>query len=180
MNGRMGEASDQQRYRSVSGRFATGVAVITGRGPDGPVGMTANALCSLSLDPPLALVCFDNGSRTLPVVRAAGRFGINVLSHEQDQLSGVFASKLGELEKFSDIPHRMVEEVPIIDGVLAWLACELRALHPGGDHTIGVGAVLELGEDPSREPLVWYRGRYTRLRRGGTGGEPAPPGADLV
>jgi 3-hydroxy-9,10-secoandrosta-1,3,5(10)-triene-9,17-dione monooxygenase reductase component len=173
-------ASDQQRYRSVIGHFATGVAVVSGRGPDGPVGMTANALCSLSLDPPLVLVCFDNGSRTLPIVREAGRFGVNVLGHDQDALSGVFASKMGELEKFSDIPHRLVEGVPVIDGALAWLTCELRALHPGGDHTIGVGAVVQMGEDSSREPLVWYRGRYTRLARGGAGGELAPPGADLV
>ncbi|TMK40372.1 MAG: flavin reductase family protein [Actinobacteria bacterium] len=176
----MGPAPDQQRYRSVIGHFATGVAVITGRGPDGPVGMTANALCSLSLDPPLVLVCFDNASRTFPIVRRAGRFAINLLSHDQDELSGVFASKMGELEKFSHIPHQLVEGVPIIDGALAWLTCDLNALYPGGDHTIGVGAVIEMGEHSKREPLVWYRGRYTRLARGGTGGELAPPGADLV
>ncbi|TML25239.1 MAG: flavin reductase family protein [Actinobacteria bacterium] len=76
------------------GHFATGVAVVTGLGPDGAVGMTTNALCSVSLDPLLVLVCFDNTARTLPVVQASGRFGVNVLGARQHDLSGQFASKL--------------------------------------------------------------------------------------
>ena len=71
-------------FREVFGRFATGVAVITSAGPTGTGGMTANAICSLSLDPLLALVCFENGARTLPIVREAGRFAVNVLGAEQD------------------------------------------------------------------------------------------------
>ncbi len=83
-------------FREVFGRFATGVAVITSAGPSGAGGMTANAICSLSLDPPLALVCFENRARTLPIVREAGRFGVNVLNAGQEELAGVFASKLPE------------------------------------------------------------------------------------
>jgi len=157
----------QDSYRSVMGRFATGVTIVTGLAPDGPVGMTANAVCSLSLEPLLVLVCFDNAARTLPVVRAAGRFGVNVLRADQHELSGVFASKMGELEKFAGVSHRLEEGVPVIEGVLAWLACDLTELHPGGDHTIGVGAVTGMHHEPDSDadPLVWFGGSYTTVAR---------------
>ena len=154
---------DQQRFRGVMGHFATGVTVVTGSGPSGAVGMTTNAVCSLSLDPLLVLVCFDNAARTLPVVQASGRFGVNVLSREQERLAGHFATKLPAEEKFELAPHTIEHGVPILDGALAWLACELRELIPGGDHTIGVGAVLALEERGHGDPLVWYRGRYTSV-----------------
>jgi flavin reductase (DIM6/NTAB) family NADH-FMN oxidoreductase RutF len=157
---------DQQRFRVVMGHFATGVTVVTGSGPEGAVGMTTNAICSLSLDPLLVLVCFDNTARTLPIVRQAGRFGVNVLRAGQEGLSGQFASKLPPEEKFELVAHTMEHGVPIIDGALAWLACELRELVPGGDHTIGIGAVLALDHGKG-EPLVWYRGRYTALAPAG-------------
>src|SRR3954470_20418919 len=84
------------RFRAVMGRFPTGVTIVTAIGPEGPVGMTANAVTSLSLDPLLLLVCFDNGARTLPVVRGSGRFGVNVLSTGQEELARRFAGKLPE------------------------------------------------------------------------------------
>jgi 3-hydroxy-9,10-secoandrosta-1,3,5(10)-triene-9,17-dione monooxygenase reductase component len=146
-------------FREVFGRFATGVAVITSAGPAGTGGMTANALCSLSLDPLLTLVCFENEARTLPIVRDAGRFGVNVLSAEQEHLAGVFASKLPEAEKLEGVTHALRAGVPIIEGALAWAACELRDLIAGGDHTIAVGEVVEMGLGDGR-PLLWYGGRY--------------------
>jgi 3-hydroxy-9,10-secoandrosta-1,3,5(10)-triene-9,17-dione monooxygenase reductase component len=155
---------DQQQFRVVMGHFATGVTVVTGSGPTGAVGMTTNAICSLSLDPLLVLVCFDNTARTLPAVRDAGRFGVNVLRTGQERLSGHFASKLPPEEKFELVEHRSEEGVPILDAALAWLACELRELLPGGDHTIGIGAVLAMGHSAG-EPLVWYRGSYTSVSR---------------
>jgi 3-hydroxy-9,10-secoandrosta-1,3,5(10)-triene-9,17-dione monooxygenase reductase component len=105
-------------------------------------------------------VCFDNGARTLPVVRDVGRFGLNMLRADQGTLSRVFASKLPEHEKFEGVAHRMHDGVPIIDGALAWLTCDLVDLHPGGDHTIGVGSVREMAPDAHGDPLVWYRGDY--------------------
>ncbi len=95
----MAPEPDPELFREVFGRFATGVAVITSAGSAGAGGMTANALCSLSLDPLLALVCFENQARTLPIVREAGRFAVNVLAADQERLAGVFASKLPEAEK---------------------------------------------------------------------------------
>jgi 3-hydroxy-9,10-secoandrosta-1,3,5(10)-triene-9,17-dione monooxygenase reductase component len=146
-------------FREVFGRFATGVAVVTSTGPSGSGGMTANAVCSLSLDPLLALVCFDNEARTLPIVREARRFGVNVLTSEQEALAGVFASKLPESEKLDTVEHHLEDGIPIIDGTLAWATCELRELIPGGDHTIAIGEVISLGLGGGR-PLIWYGGRY--------------------
>src|SRR3954470_9026953 len=88
------------RFRTVMGRFPTGVTVVTAMSPEGPVGMTANAISSLSLDPLLLLVCFDNASRTLAVVRDSRRFGVNVLAVGQEALARRFAGKLPEAEKF--------------------------------------------------------------------------------
>ena len=150
---------EPDRFRDVMGRFATGVTVVTASSPEGPVGMTANAVCSLSLDPLLLLVCFDNEARTLPVVRAVGRFGVNVLRSGQEELARLFASKLAESEKFAGVPHTVHDGIPVIEGVLAWVGCRLERLIPGGDHTIGIGAV-EAAEAGRGEPLLWFRGSY--------------------
>jgi flavin reductase (DIM6/NTAB) family NADH-FMN oxidoreductase RutF len=149
-------------FREVFGRFATGVAVITTAGSGTGGGMTANALCSLSLDPLLALVCFENQARTLPIVRDAGRFAVNILASHQEPVARVFASKLPEAEKLVGVEHRLEHGVPIIDGALAWAACELHELMPGGDHTIAIGRVVRLGLGEG-EPLLWYSGRYHSL-----------------
>jgi flavin reductase (DIM6/NTAB) family NADH-FMN oxidoreductase RutF len=155
----MSMTPDPELFREVFGRFATGVAVITSAGPAGAGGMTANALCSLSLEPLLALVCFENEARTLPIVREAGRFGVNILSARQEHLAGVFASKLPEAEKLDGVGHRFESGVPIIDGAIAWAVCELRELIAGGDHTIAIGEVRDLALGDG-EPLLWYAGRY--------------------
>jgi flavin reductase (DIM6/NTAB) family NADH-FMN oxidoreductase RutF len=153
---------EPDRFRTVMGHFATGVAVVTVDSPGGPQGMTANAVASLSLDPVLVLVCFDNGARTLPEVRRAGRFGVNVLAAGQEGLARRFASKADA--KFAEVPHSVHDGIPVLDGALAWVGCSLDRLVPGGDHTIGIGAVhaAELGPSGT-EPLVWFRGGYGSL-----------------
>jgi flavin reductase (DIM6/NTAB) family NADH-FMN oxidoreductase RutF len=155
----MTRPTDPELFREVFGRFATGVAVITSSGPAGHGGMTANALCSLSLEPLLALVCFENQARTLPIVRDAGLFAVNVLSAGQEDLAELFASKLPEAEKLEGVHHHFEHGVPIIDGSLAWAACELRELISGGDHTIAIGEVIGMGLGDG-EPLLWYGGQY--------------------
>jgi 3-hydroxy-9,10-secoandrosta-1,3,5(10)-triene-9,17-dione monooxygenase reductase component len=160
---REGEAEpNRELFRQVFGHFATGVAVVTTAGPARSGGMTANALCSLSLDPLLVLVCFENQARTLPIVREHGLFAINILSAEQRDIARVFASKLPEAEKLAQTPHRIHGGAPIIDGSLAWAVCELQELLAGGDHTIAIGRVLHLGLGGG-EPLVWYAGAYRAL-----------------
>jgi flavin reductase (DIM6/NTAB) family NADH-FMN oxidoreductase RutF len=153
-------ATDTLRYRQVIGHFATGVAIVTCNGPDGPTGLTTNALTSVSLEPLLLLVCFDNSSRTLPAVREVRRFAVNVLRAGQDDLARVFASKRVARAKFDAVTHMDAHGVPILDGALAWLACDLTELHAAGDHTIGIGAVTHMDADVAGEPLVWFRGGY--------------------
>jgi len=152
-------------FREVFGRFATGVAVITSTGSAGSGGMTANAICSLSLDPLLALVCFENRARTLPIVREAGRFAVNLLAVEQEPLAAVFASKMPEAEKLDGVGHELRDGVPVLDGALAWATCELEELIAGGDHTIAIGRVLSLGlaAAADAQPLLWYAGSYRAL-----------------
>ena len=146
-----------RRFRDAIGSFPTGVAVVTAAGP---AGLTTNAVTSLSLDPVLLLVCFDNASRTLPAVRASGRFCVHVLRADQEELARVFASKRVADEKFAAATHELVDGVPVLGGVVAWFVCEVRDLVPGGDHTIGIGEVTALDSDPDGEPLVFHRGRY--------------------
>ncbi len=150
---------DPELFREVFGRFATGVAVITSAASQASGGMTANAVCSLSLDPLLALVCFENNARTLPIVREAGRFGVNVLSARQEDVAEVFASKVPESEKLDAVAHHYESGVPIINGALSWAVCTLRDLIAGGDHTIAIGEIVALGLGEG-DPLLWYGGRY--------------------
>jgi 3-hydroxy-9,10-secoandrosta-1,3,5(10)-triene-9,17-dione monooxygenase reductase component len=159
-------SADARAFRDTIGRFPTGVAIVTSTGPDGPVGMTTNAVTSLSLDPLLIIVCFELRSRTLEVVRASQRFAVNILRVGNEELAAVFASKRVGPEKFQALTgHRWSEAhgVPVLDGALAWVACELRELLPGGDHEIGVGAVVGTGVEQEGDPLVFYRGAYTTI-----------------
>jgi 3-hydroxy-9,10-secoandrosta-1,3,5(10)-triene-9,17-dione monooxygenase reductase component len=150
---------DPAHFRAVMGHFATGVTVVTATSPQGPVGMTANAVASLSLRPLLLLVAFDNEARTLPVVRESRRFGVNVLAHGQADLARLFASKTPETEKFAEVPHRIHDGIPVVEGALAWVGCTLERFVETGDHTIGIGAVTA-AESGEGAPLVWYRGDY--------------------
>jgi 3-hydroxy-9,10-secoandrosta-1,3,5(10)-triene-9,17-dione monooxygenase reductase component len=160
-------AVDPARYREVIGSFATGVAIVTAHDDDGPAGLTTNAVSSLSLDPLLLLVCFDNGSRTLPIVQRAGRFAVNVLRAGQEDLARVFASKRVAEEKFDAATHTVAHGVPVLDDALAWIACDLEALHPAGDHTIGIGRVTHMSADDgngaANDPLLFFRGGFGRL-----------------
>ena len=161
----MSTATDALRYRQVIGHFATGVAIVTCYGPDGPSGLTTNAITSVSLEPLLLLVCFDNGSRTLPAVRSARRFAVNILRAGQEDLAAVFASKRVGREKFESVTHTVAHGVPVLDDALAWVACELVELLPGGDHTIGIGSVVA-GAASGGEPLVFQDGGYRSLETG--------------
>lgn len=154
---------DARVYRDTIGRFATGVTVVTALGPDGPAGMTTNAVTSLSLEPRLLLVCFEARSRTLEVVRSARRFAVNILRAADADLAAVFASKAVAAQKFADVTHTEEHGVPVLDRALAWVACDLLELRPGGDHEIGIGRVLATGAGAAGDPLVFFAGRYTTI-----------------
>ena len=153
---------DERAFRDVVGAFPTGVTVVTAHGAAGPAGLTTNAFSSLSLDPPLVMVAIDNTSRTLPVVREAGRFAVNILRAGQEELATVFASKVVQAEKFAQATHNVDHGVPVLDDALAFLVCDVHELLPGGDHTIAVGRVTAM-DARDGEPLLFGRGRYRTL-----------------
>lgn len=160
----MPTVTDLQRdYRAAIGHFASGVTVVTATGPSGHAGMTTNAVSSLSLDPILLLVCFDNSSRTLPIVRDHGRFAVNVLRTGDEDLARIFASKIVPEEKFESVTHNVDHGVPVLDDALAWFVCDVHELIEGGDHTIGVGRVTAFNYDDEGDPLVFFRGKYAHL-----------------
>jgi flavin reductase (DIM6/NTAB) family NADH-FMN oxidoreductase RutF len=167
-------AAGEAGFRSLMARFATGVTVITSVGPGGPAGMTANAVASLSLEPLLMMVGFERQSRTLTAVRHSGMFAVNVLASDQEELSRIFAGKQPEAEKFAGCEYGERLGVPVIDGALAWLCCQVDAVHPGGDHVIVVGNVLGMGGNGG-EPLLFYGGDYRRLDSADGTGRPGRP-----
>jgi 3-hydroxy-9,10-secoandrosta-1,3,5(10)-triene-9,17-dione monooxygenase reductase component len=166
-------AIDPAAFRDVCGHFVTGVTVVTSFGPDGPSGMTANAVSSLSLEPPLMIVCFDRTARTLTAVEHSRRFGIQFLAHDQEEVAARFASKDPEREKFASLGWQDRSGVPAIEGTIAGLACELTELVPGGDHLIGIGRVVDLWTNPG-EALVFFKGDFWTLGES----EPAPEEVD--
>ena len=152
-------------FRHAIGHFATGVTVVTSIGADGrPVGTTASAVSSLSLDPPLVLVCFDRGSLTLEAVRGHGAFVINVLAAPQRHLSANFARR-GVATAWDRVRHRLGPTgSPRLDGVLAALECTLEHRLPGGDHEIVVGRVRDVETvGDGAAPLLYWRGAYVSL-----------------
>ena len=151
------------RYRQLMGAWATGVTLVTTDGPNGPAGCTANAVSSLSLDPPLLLVCFDLTSRTLDAVRQSGRFGVSVLAASQEHVARAFATKRSMGEKFDDIGWSLESGVPVVEGALARIVCELDAVVPGGDHVIAIGRCVEGAYEEDAEPLLFYRSRFVTI-----------------
>ena len=152
-------------FRHAMGHFATGVTVITSVDADGePVGTTANAVTSLSLDPPLILVCFDLGSLTLGAIRSHGAFVVNVLAAPQLQLSANFARR-GLSAVWDGVRHRRGPTgSPRLDDVLAVLECTVEHALPGGDHEIVVGRVRHVETSATAlPPLLYYRGAYVEL-----------------
>ena len=150
-------------FRAALSHFASGVTVVTTCDSEQhPTGLTASAFCSVSLDPPLILICVDHKSQSYPHLRESGRFAINILSQEHEQMSRRFAST--RLDKFDGVPFTMgTLDVPLIDAALAYLECRTVSAHGEGDHTIFVGRVEAVGVGEG-EPLLYYRGKYHRLR----------------
>jgi len=145
--------------RDVLGHFVSGVTVVTAIGADGPVGFTCQSFSSLSLDPPLVAFAPARTSSTWPLLREAGRFCVNVLAEEQSDLSRQFARSGTDKYagvRWSPSPYGS----PVLEGVVAWIDSELWAEYDGGDHTIVVARVLDLGADASRTPLLFHRGAY--------------------
>ncbi len=144
-------------------RFPTGVTVVSAIGPTGPAGATANAVASLSLEPPMMLACLDLGSRTLIALEHARLFAVNVLRGNQADLARRFSTKEPHPEKWDGVAWQERAGTPMIEGALVWLGCELRDVHDGGDHAIATGRVLDLDASADGNPLVFFEGEYRPL-----------------
>lgn len=157
-------AIEPAQFRQLLGCFPTGVAVITTSTPDGqPAGLTCNSFSSVSLDPPLVLFSLRNASRLLGTFQSADGFVINILSEQQDALSGRFASSKVE-DKFEGVPWRAgALGMPLIDECLASFECRVHASHEAGDHTIFIGEVRHLSAGAADQALVFYKGAYMKL-----------------
>ncbi len=155
---------DQDLFRAVLGRFASGITVITTRDAAGvPHGMTVSAFSSLSLDPPLVLACVAANATMRPVLDGTDAFGVNILCDAQEAISRRFAGPVDD--RFGGIGYSEGRlGAPILDDVLAWLQCRVVARHPAGDHVILVGEVADAGAREGR-PLLYYRGGYATLER---------------
>jgi len=176
-------------FKEVAGQFATGVTVVTTSSQGKVAGITVNTFCSVSLTPPLILVCVDLISQTLSLIRESGIFAVNILSSEQDELSRCFAGSSRErYEYFCNATyHEAATGAPILDGTLAYIDARVVAEYPGGDHVIFLGQVEALGtgseaafaaesafqratveaqgtnSENEKLPLAYYRGKYRLL-----------------
>jgi flavin reductase (DIM6/NTAB) family NADH-FMN oxidoreductase RutF len=153
--------------RDALSAFATGVTVVTSAGDAGPCGVTANSFTSLSLVPPLVLVCLRGSSSTATAISRNCAFAVNVLSAGQEPLARRFASpgRPRGQRSFVGVAHGVQSTgAPILDGVACWLDCALTAMPAAGDHVIVIGEVLDYDGDTSCEPLVFHSGRYCAVR----------------
>lgn len=183
-------AIEKDFFRQVMGRFPTGVTVVTTQHQGQVGGLTVNAFSSVSLNPPLVLVCVDLASQTLPLIRESKSFAVNMLTNQQEDLSRCFATRSSDrFEHFCNAKYyKAVTGAPILDGILAFIDTRVVAEYPGGDHVIFLGQVVAMGlanqvifaddadlahstvpEASSNGrgehtlPLVYYRAQYRHL-----------------
>ncbi len=153
---------DAAAFRTVLGHFCSGITVVTAVDQGTSVGLTCQSFASVSLDPPLVLFVPAKTSASWPHIRRAGHFCANVLGEEQEELGRRFAVK--GADKFAGVGwYPGLSGSPVLDGCLAWVDCQVEAVHDAGDHDIVVGRVLDLGVAAEGNPLLFYRGGYGRF-----------------
>lgn len=159
-------------FRLVMGHFVTGVTVVTALDGERPFGITVNALSSVSLEPPLVMVALDRRRFLTPIVRAAGRYAVNMLSEDQQALSDCFAGASvvpGRDEFCGAAWHPGATGLPLIDGAIATLECTVVETFSAGDHDLFIGRVDDLASGPEHPmPLLYYRRRYLRIEQAAT------------
>lgn len=154
---------EKNELRRVMGHFATGVTIITTHAADGELfGLTANAVTSVSLNPPLVLVCVDKKADSYPHFEESKAFTVNILCAEQEDLSRRFAVSGGK--KFEGVAYRVgANGAPILSSILGYLECTLVGSYDGGDHTIYIGEVEQAETEADGEPLLFFRGGYRNI-----------------
>ena len=155
--------SNAQALRDAFAQLPAGVSVVTSLGADGPVGMTASTVSSLSLDPPLLLFCAANGCRTLAQLRSYGRFAVNALPTRHTGIARAFAEpEPTPGHRFRLAAHHVVDAVPVLTDALLVFTCALQSTYPGGDHTIVIGQILTV-TNSGGQPLLWHSRSYRQL-----------------
>jgi flavin reductase (DIM6/NTAB) family NADH-FMN oxidoreductase RutF len=149
------------RFRQAISRFSTGVALITTRTAQGPAGMTASAVASLSMDPLQLLVCIGSKLPTCKAIVEAGRFAVNVLGEGQEHLAKHFATR--RMDKFAGVALREGSDIPVLGDAIAHFVCAVGGTLPGGDHTIFVGDVLHCDHLADANPLVYFASAFGNL-----------------
>jgi flavin reductase (DIM6/NTAB) family NADH-FMN oxidoreductase RutF len=153
---------DDAQFKAALSHFASGVTVVTTEHAGKPYGMTVASFASLSLHPPLVLVCIEKSVKSHDAIALAGKFGVSILAQSQQDVSGRFASKVED--KFVGMSMRTGElGVPLVEGAICTLECRVQSQLPGGDHTIFVGEVVE-AQTSEGAPLVYYRSGYREIR----------------
>lgn len=168
----LGRTIEAREFRDVLGHLPTGVVVVAAFGHDGPSGMAANSITSVSLDPPLIAVCPARTSTTWPAIREAGRFCVSVLAEHDEQTSRRFA--LRGADRFAGVAWHQRVAGPGLDQAVAWIDCELDTEHVAGDHTIALGRVIDVAAAAGERALIFFRGHYGRF----VPAERAPAGKD--
>jgi flavin reductase (DIM6/NTAB) family NADH-FMN oxidoreductase RutF len=155
---------DQLQFRHVMGNFATGVTIVTAAHEGSFAGFTANAFTSVSLDPPLVLVCLGVKNASRKIIETSKAFCVNFLAADQEDLARTFATNgPAKYQHLAEVKHHSATTgSPIIAGSLAWIDCRLTEVYPGGDHLILLGEVVALEAAPG-DPLLYLRAQYHRL-----------------
>jgi flavin reductase (DIM6/NTAB) family NADH-FMN oxidoreductase RutF len=156
---------DDREFRRILGHYPTGVCVVTALTDFGPIGMVVGSFTSVSIEPALVAFLPDRRSRTWAKIAAAGHFCVNILAESQQDISRKLSSR--DQDKFNTISYRLSESgLPIIDGVVAWIDCQLEAVHEAGDHFIAIGLVRALDVERADPPLVFVQGGYRTISSG--------------
>jgi flavin reductase (DIM6/NTAB) family NADH-FMN oxidoreductase RutF len=150
---------DDRHFRNAMGKFATGVTVVAVEVEGSVHGMTANAFMSVSLSPKLVVVSISERAQMLEKMKQSGKFSVNILSSSQQDLSMIFA---GQQKNQQEVKFERLGEVPVLDGAVAQIACEVSAAHVEGDHTLFIGRVTDIHIE-ELEPLIYFSGKYRAL-----------------
>jgi flavin reductase (DIM6/NTAB) family NADH-FMN oxidoreductase RutF len=153
---------DGLAFREAIAHFATGVTVVTTTHEGHPAGMTASAVCSLSLDPVLLVVCIDNRLATHKAIEASKRFAVNVLGERDEELARRFARRAED--KFAGVALVEGSDPPVLAKAIAHFVCTVEERVPGGDHSIFIGKVSHCEATPGCRPLLYYRSAFGAIR----------------
>jgi len=163
---------DSGALRRAMGRFATGITVISAQHQEQIHAMTANAICTISFDPLIVMVCVNKKARMGDFIQQAGHFAVNILAEEQEIISRHFAGA-GQEQAPEGLNFEIIEDCPVLDGTLAAVACKVDKVLDSGDHFMILGQVMAVRyQEEAEKPLLYYRGRYHHLESSDTRNTP--------